>query len=276
MKSSTTDLSHRLIHIIPFGILLCANSSIAAQSPEWQLGAGLGAFNFRLYPGASNSNTYVLPLPYFTYSSKLLEIDRGIRALMPSDSNWQLDLSADFGLPVNSTDSEARRGMPNLDAIVQIGPSLEYTFNANKTDAQQLRIEFPLRTAISVDIEQQANQGWIFEPRLVYEKNRIGRAGLFVNAKIGVRYATQDYHAYYYDVAPAYTTLQRATFNSESGYSGLVMDLRGTWRKNDVLFWGLLRYQNLNHAVIEHSPLVEDKNYFFFSIGISWILATSL
>jgi len=255
-------------------ILFCSHAT--ALEPQWQLGAGIGAVDLRLYPGSKESKIYVLPVPYFTYTSSILEISHGIRGLLPSNSDWYVDFSADFGLPVNSDDSSARAGMPDLDATLQIGPSLEYSITGSRTGAQEFRLELPLRTAISIDADQQGNEGWILEPRLVYEKRRIGRSGLYAKAKAGLRYATQDYHAYYYDVDPAYVTPQRSLFESEKGYSGLVIDLHATWRQNDVLFWGILRYQNLNHSAIENSPLVEDKDYYFMGIGITWILAASL
>ena len=250
-------------------------SNALAQEKQWQLGAGVGALDFNLYPGSRQTKTYVLPLPYFTYRSEFLEIDRGIRGLFPSDSDWYIDVSADFGLPVDSDDSQVRKGMTNLDAILQIGPSLEYTIMGKRNTKNEFRLELPLRTAIAVDIDNQTNEGWILEPRLVYEKQRSGRSGLFAKARVGLRFATQSYHAYYYDVKSEFVTPQRSAFESDKGYSGLVMDFRAAWRQNDVLFWGILRYQNIDHTAFEDSPLVEDNNYYFMGFGITWILAAS-
>jgi MipA family protein len=269
------SIASRLSTILLSGALLFFCVSSAAQEPEWQLGAGLGVVDFRLYPGSNDNKIYVLPLPYFSYTSKFLEIDRGIRGLLPFGPNWKLDISADFGLPVASEDSVVRAGMPNLDAIIQIGPSLEYSVVGNCFESEHIKLELPLRTAVSVDVDHQLNQGWIVEPRLVYEKHRSGRSGLYAKVKLGLRYATQDYHAYYYDVDSTYVTPQRTLFESDKGYNGLVIDLHTTWRQNDILFWGILRYQNLKHSVIQDSPLVEDHNYYFLGLGITWLLASS-
>jgi len=43
-----------------------------------------------------------------------------------------------------------------------------------------------------------------------------------------------------------------------------------------VIYFALLRYQNLNGAVFEDSPLVETENYFFLGVGVTWVLAQSL
>jgi MipA family protein len=272
MTINTPHLLRQLA--ITFG-LITFSSGIAAQQPEWQLGAGAGVIDFRLYPGSRDNKTYLLPLPYFTYLSKYLEVDRGLRGLFPFDSNWYLDVSADFGLPVKSDDSAARLGMPNLDAVIQIGPSLEYTIDGKRSSTREFRFELPLRSAIALDIEQQTNEGWIAEPRLVYEQRRSGRTGLNAKARAGLRYATQSYHAYYYDVNTSDVTPQRSLYQADQGYSGLVVDISAAWRHDNVLIWGILRYENLNHGVIDDSPLVEDKHYYFIGLGVTWILASS-
>lgn len=252
--------------------MLCYTGALA-QETRWELGAGVGVLDFRLYPGSRQTKTYLLPLPYFTLRSKYLEIDRGIRGLLPSNSDWYLDISADFGVPVDSEDSPVRSGMPNLDANIQVGPSLEYSITGGHKQLREFRLELPLRSVITVDTDSLANEGWIFEPRLVYERRRTGRSGLFAKARAGLRFATQDYHAYYYDVAPEFVTSQRSLFESDKGYGGFVLDLRASWRQDDVVLWGLVRYQNLTNSVFENSPLVEDTNYYFVAAGISWVFA---
>ena len=250
-------------------------SNVFAIEEQWQLGGGIGVLDFRLYPGSRQTKTYVLPLPYFTYQSEYLEIDRGIRGIfsLDPDSDWYMDISADFGVPVDSKDSAVRAGMKNLDAIIQFGPSAKYTLRGHRSAERELRLEFPLRTAISVDIQNPRNEGWILEPRLVYEKRRAGNTGLYAKARLGLRYASQDYHSFYYDVTPSDVTPQRSAFETDKGYSGLLVDLRAAWRKDDILYWGIIRYQNLNNAVYENSPLVEDNDYYFIGVGITWILA---
>jgi len=255
-----------------FLFIVLPGSSVFAKNTKWELGAAVGALDFRLYPGSRQTKTYVLPLPYFTLRNEYLEIDRGIRGILPSDSDWYLDISADFGLPVDSDDSLVRTGMPNLDAILQLGPSLEYSIIGGRKKAEELRLELPLRTAISIDTDDIANRGWLIEPRLVYEKRRTARTGLFVKARAGLHYATQDYHAYYYDVTADFVTPQRSLFESDKGYSGLVLDLRAAWRQHDVMFWSIVRYQSLSRAVYKQSPLVEDNDYFFVGVGITWVL----
>jgi len=249
--------------------------SAHAQKSKWELGGGIGTLDFRLYPGSKQSNYYIVPLPYMTYSNKYVQIDRGIRGILTSSERWKLDISADFGLPVNSSNSDVRQGMENLDPVIQFGPSLEYTFTGDYKSKDEVRLEVPLRSAIIANSDNVHNVGWLIEPRLVYEQRRIGKSGLFYKLRTGLRYASKDQHAYYYDVDQTFVTPDRELFQSDEGYSGFLLDLRATWREDNMLFWGIARYQSLSGAAFEDSPLVEDENYFLIGMGVTWIFMSS-
>jgi outer membrane scaffolding protein for murein synthesis (MipA/OmpV family) len=101
-------------------------------------------------------------------------------------------------------------------------------------------------------------------------------AGLAWQMTAGVRYASASYHAYYYDVPVAFATATRAQFSAGSGFSGGFADVTAAWREDSMIYWAFVRYQNLSGAVFENSPLVEQKDYYFFGLGLSWIFAHSL
>lgn len=243
---------------------------------EWELGAGLAGFDIPLYVGSSQSKQYLLPVPYAKLTSRYLEIDEGVRGFLFTSPNIRLDISADLGIPVSSDDSNVRKGMPDLNTVFQFGPSVEITLSGSRLDKYELRLELPLRTAIATDIKNTENIGWIFEPRFTYEKRRQNKQGASYSVTLGLQYATRDYNDYYYDVEVQYVTSERAFFESDKGYGGVFTDIVAGWREGGVIFWGLLRYRNLNNAVFENSPLVEEKNYFLFGAGITWVFAQSL
>jgi outer membrane scaffolding protein for murein synthesis (MipA/OmpV family) len=247
-----------------------------AQKLEWELGGGLAAFDVPLYVGSSQSKQYLLPVPYIKLSAKYLEIDEGIRGFFFTSPNVRLDISADLGVPVSSDDSDVRKGMPDLDTVLQFGPSLEISLVGDRHSNKELRLELPVRTAIATDIKNTENIGWIFEPRVSFEKRRRNKQGLSYSATLGLRYTTREYNAYYYDVEQQFVTPERAFYESDKGYSGAVTNLAAGWREDDVIYWAVLRYRNLNNAVFEDSPLVEEKNYYLFGVGIIWVFAQSL
>jgi outer membrane protein len=255
--------------------IFCTYSS-SAQELKWELGAGLAAFDIPLYVGSAQNKQYLIPVPYVKLKSEYLEIGEGVRGFLFTSPTMRLDISADAGVPVRSEDSAVRQGMPNLNTVLQLGPSLEITMSGSRTGLNELRLEFPVRVALATDIKNTENAGWVFEPRFTYEGRREHKQGIAYAATFGLRYATRDYHAYYYDVDPVFATPQRPAFASDKGYSGLITNLIASWRDDDVLYWATLRYRNLNNAAYENSPLVEVKDYYFFGVGVTWIFATSL
>ena len=249
---------------------------ITLVRPQWDLGIGAGAFRYHLYPGAKQTTDLVLPAPYFTYRSPNFEIDRGIRSFLYRSEKAVLDISADFGLPVDSDDAVAREGMPDLDLMLQIGPSIEFLLNDARRSYFDIRFEVPVRLAFITDFSYVDSIGYMVEPRFSFNHRRIARTGLSHRTTFGVKFATDDFHAYYYDVAPEYATASRSAYQSDGGFSGSFVNYRISYKSNDVIYWLILRYQSLRGAAFEDSPLVEQNDYFFAGVGFAWIFASSL
>jgi outer membrane scaffolding protein for murein synthesis (MipA/OmpV family) len=259
--------------------LLCSVSSAATEHDrklQWEVGASIAALDIPLYPGSSESKQYLLPLPFLVLRSHFLDIDEGIRAKLFRSKDVHLNLSADFGVPVSSKDSDVRAGMPNLDTVLQVGPSLEISLSGARKKTHHLRLELPARLAFATDFGMVDNLGWIAEPRLTYETRRPFKTGFAWQLTAGLRYASADYHAYYYDVPAAFATPARPAFQSAGGYSGLFSDLIVNWRQQGQIYWALLRYQNVAGAQFAGSALVQQKQYYFLGFGMTWIFASSI
>lgn len=258
-------------------LLLCFITSNAyAGETFWELGAGVSAFNTALYPGSSEDDNFVIPFPYFRIKSDNFEVDDGVRSFLFESADYRLNISGGFGVPVNSEDSIARSGMPDLDVVLQVGPSLEVIFSGGRKEPHEFRLELPLRAAIATDLSSADNIGWIFEPRLSYETLRPFKSGFAYQIRGGLRYSSEKYHAYYYDVPAAFTTAQRPEYHADAGYGGAFIDIMSNWRQNDFIYFAFIRYQNLDGTAFEDSPLVEDTNYLSLGIGMMWIFADSL
>ena len=242
----------------------------------WELGAGVLGLNLPQYPGSSDNTAYVIPFPYLRLESKYLDVDRGIQGKLLHTSRLRFSVSGDLGVPVKSDDDTVRRGMPDLDLVLQLGPSLDVIFNANKPKRREFRLELPLRLAIASDGHSTRNTGWLFEPRLSYEAKRLNRAGWSYEFLAGFRFATEKYHNYYYEVAPQYATAERPQYTTSGGYSGAFTELVASWRRRDLIYFAWLRYQDIGSAVYADSPLVEQDDYFLIGVGLNWILAESL
>ena len=260
-------------------LLLCctALSSIAqAGEAEWELGIGITAMDIPYYPGSAENKSYVFPIPHILYRSEKLEIDNGIDATFLKTQRIRLNLSADLAVPVNSKDSTARNGMPDLDLVIQIGPTLEITLAGGRFKPRHLRLELPVRAAVATDFGSAEHVGWVFEPRVTYESRRPYKTGFAHLISAGLRFSSQELHEYYYDVKPTFVTPVRPAFESAAGYSGLFLDYIANWRTDELIYFALLRYQNLAGAAYEDSPLIEQEDYLLVGVGVTWVFARNL
>lgn len=252
------------------------NTDESKNKAQWELGIGLAVMDIPFYPGSSQSKTYVFPIPHFLYRSERLQIDNGLDATLFKTPRVRFNLSADFGVPVNSQDSDARVGMPDLDTVIQFGPSLEITLAGGRFKPDHLRLDLPLRAAIATDLSSAESVGWIFEPRLTYETRRPYKTGFTYLVSGGLRFSTEDLHQFYYNVDAQFVTPERSQFDAQAGYSGLFVDYIANWRSESFIYWALLRYQNLQGAAFEDSPLVEQNDYLLIGAGVTWVFATNL
>jgi outer membrane scaffolding protein for murein synthesis (MipA/OmpV family) len=253
-----------------------ARAEFQLPKMEWEIGAALAALQIPLYPGSADHRQYLLPLPYVKVHSEFLDIDEGIRARLFGTTDVRLSMSADLGVPVRSQDSLVRKGMPNLDTVFQLGPLFEMTLAGSRDSAWELRFELPARFAFATDVKTVHSLGWIYEPRFSYQTRRSSNAGFQWKLTAGLRYASETYNGYYYDVPPVFAIATRPQFTSGSGYGGSFADVIASWREDELIYWSYLRYQNLSGAVFANSPLVEQKNYYFLGVGVTWIFAHSL
>jgi len=258
------------------GILIIVFScKVNAMENRWELGIGTTAFNLPLYPGSADDKSFIIPFPFFRIQTEYFEVNEGVRSFFFETPDIRLNISADLGVPVSSDDSATREGMPDLNTVIQIGPSLEFIFSGGRRQPHEFRFELPLRSAIATDIKSSENIGWVLEPRITYETLRPFKIGFAYQLTAGLQYSSKEYHAYYYDVAESLSTSQRSAYTSDKGYSGFFTDLVINWREDDLIYFAFTRYKNLHNSSYEDSPLVEDMSYFSIGFGIAWVFASN-
>ncbi|MDN5870828.1 MAG: MipA/OmpV family protein [Nitrococcus sp.] len=239
------------------------------ELPLWEVGLGVAPIVFSNYRGADQQTTYVLPLPYIIYRGNLLKVDRsGPRGVLFDTERLELNISFDVAPPVDSNDNDARAGMDDLDATVQIGPILKVQLTEEDADLP-LRLNLPLRTVIATDFTHVEHVGWVLHPQMWLDLPKLHGWGTSIG--VGPIFADEGYHDYYYGVSPDFATASRPAYKGKAGYSGSSV-LMGTSRRFGPLWVGaFLRYDNLTGAAFEDSPLVETKHAFIAGAGIAWI-----
>ena len=136
-----------------------------------EFGVGVGAVHFPDYPGAEEVRTLVLPFPYVVMRNRYLDVNRDhIRGKLFKDDRFSLDV--DFGgqVSVDSSDTQERRGMPDLDWLGEVGPSLRYHAWRDAEDQTHLDLVLPLRVAVSAQGLTLHHRGWVTGPRAEWHK----------------------------------------------------------------------------------------------------------
>ncbi len=235
--------------------------------PLWELGVLGGAAATPAYPGADRHARRALLIPYVIYRGPVLRADgSGIDARVLRSERLELDVGAALSLPAQSEAVPARRGMPDLDWLVEFGPRLKVGL-ARFDGAGALRLELPLRAVF--EGRALRRQGWSFEPRLVYETGRRGAWG--IDASVGLMAGDRRLHDYFYQVQPPYATPQRPAYEARAGLLMARAGLSG-WRAlgQDWRLFGLLRYDNYGAAANRASPLFRQRGGVSAGIGFTW------
>ena len=238
--------------------------------PKWELGAGLAVFNLPDYPGADQSRSYVLPFPYVIYRGERVKADReGLRGLLFEHRLWDLDISAGGSLPVNSEDNAARDGMDDLDFSFELGPSLR--LKLHDVPAESLQLRFNLRALLAVDGFPAMNyEGWVLNPELRWRQYLTEE--LSWGANLQLRYGSEDYHHYFYGVAPRFATLSRPAYQAEAGYNSTSAGLNLRWHANaDWRISAAINYIDLHDASFNDSPLFKKNSGAYFSLSVARI-----
>lgn len=249
--------------IKPLVLLLTSLSALYAQAetaaepqPKWQFGLGLGSQTLADYRGSSYYQTQFLPIPFVMYNGDYLKIDRdGARGDYRWSDQLEFNISADAALNGDSEDNPLRAGMPQLNSAFEIGPSVNWAFmGSTMNDGWSLRL--PLRSVYTFGSEGFGHQGYTFSPKLTWRKPMFSWIG---SLNLGPMWASEDYHDYYYSVAPAFATTSRPAYQARAGYSGFMGKI--SLKRNFGHYWlgAFIRADVLNGAVFLDSPLVEEK-----------------
>ena len=244
--------------------------SFTTKKPLWEAGVGIGGIFIPDYRGSNEHRAIISPVPYFVYRGDKLKVDRrGVRTLVYESGNFEINMSADVGIPVDSEKNIARTGMPDLDAALLLGPSLDYELFDNENGI--LTLKLPVQYAIATDFKKTHAEGWFSYPHINYRNTENGSLGI----AIGPTFATKDYHDYYFGVANQFATPQRPEYQASGGYSGIRISTVYNIRLKEYWIGTFIRYENYRNAAIEDSPLVKQNYSLMIGTGFSYVFLDS-
>jgi outer membrane scaffolding protein for murein synthesis (MipA/OmpV family) len=257
--------------------VLVLTPAYGQEVPFWEFGVGLGAFSFPDYLGSDKRRNWLLPLPYVTYRSERINVDReGASGRLFKADRVRLEVSLSGSVPVDSDDNAQRENMPNLDPVVEFGPALQFDLYRTPAERDRLFLELPLRGAFSVAFDEFRHIGWVSNPNIRYErKPRTDRGRWTMTASFGPLFGDRRYHRYVYAVEPRFATPDRPEFSTSGGFGGWRFSAGFSRRSGDFWYGAFIRYYNLTGAKFSDSPLVETDHSLVAGFGVAWVFARS-
>lgn len=256
-----------------------AQSDDDEAPPLWEFRfAAFGRYS-PAYPGASKQDLTLLPLPYPVYRGSRLrfgeDFDRFAEGRVVRRRRVRLNVNFNVNFGEDSEDLAVRRGMPDLDLMLEIGPELEINLNDRDPAEGALFLALQARAGISFD-GGSSGRGYVFSPQLEYQLDQAFGTRNDLLFRWTPTWVSEDYADYYYEVLPAFETVGRSAFNASSGYLGSEFRVGLERQINDRLrFDGSVRLWINNGAKNGASPLFEDDHGLGLQAAFIWTLGSS-
>ena len=253
------------------------SNALCEEKPLWELGIGAAFLMMPDYRGSNETHAYLLPYPYAVYRGGILRVeDRRISGRIFKSDRILIDASGYGTVPVNSDDNEAREDMPDLDPTFEFGPSMRIKILDSKEHKYRLGVALPVRAVFSTDFSRVRYEGFIFSPRLNFEKeDLIPGLGIELGVSTGPMFADSGYHEYFYEIEPAYARANRRAYAAGGGYSGSTLSVGLGKKFKSFIFHAFISADLLQGAVFEDSPLVKTKTSWMGGITVTWVFLKS-
>jgi MipA family protein len=209
------------------------------------------------YPAAGQSHLRPVVLPWLIYRGDLLRSDdRGVRGHVYRSQDLEFTLNLSGALGSRSSENDARQGMPDLDYLGEIGPSLRWVAWRDGENRSRLVVETPVRAVFGTDLERIRFRGFVFAPEVALERADLGFRGARARIGFGPILASGLLMDYWYEVKAEYARPGRPAYDASGGYLGLRLQYSYRVPVTDRLSVTLGgRLENFSGATNEDSPL---------------------
>jgi MipA family protein len=244
--------------------------------PLWELGVAAGGSYSPDYPAADKNSLHGLALPYVIYRGDLLRLgkDSIAKGVFIDNDYIELNVSLAASFNANSSDNNARRGMPDLDYLGEIGPQLK--IKLGELYGGKAELQLPVRAVLSTDFSRVDHRGYLINPRFYYEWQNIFNSSIDMDSSIGSSFATKKLHEYFYRVEPRFAMATRPVYEAGGGYLGSKITLGLSYGITDrvrAYVGGQVGYYG--GAANEDSPLFRQKVNSSIHVAFTWSIFQS-
>jgi len=251
---------------------LSVASAVAERKPLFELRLAGGAGYIPDYPAAGQNHFNGIVLPFPIYRGDFIRSDsKGLlRGRIIHNQNFELDVSLSGSLDADSDNNDARRGMPDLDYMAEVGPRIQWTF-ARAARWARMDLEFPFRAVFSTDFSSVEHRGFLFEPQLAYQHENFFDTGTKLKLGLSTIFADEDLQDYFYQVDAAFVTAARPAYDGQAGYLGSrlrLLLLHPVGKRLQLFVAGDLHSHH--GAANENSPLYQEDFTYGAGTGLIW------
>ena len=251
----------------------CAGAGTgAAEKPLFELGVVGGGGYLPDYPAAGQNHFNGIALPFPIYRGDFFRSDsKGLlRGRLIHGRDFELDVSLSGSLDADSDDNDARRGMPDLDHMAELGPRIQWTI-ARAAKWAKIDIELPLRAVFSTDFSSIEHRGYLAEPQIAYQHGNLFESGLKFKLGLSTTFASEGLQDYFYQVDAPFVAGNRALYDAEGGYLGSRVRLSLLYPLGRQLKMFMIGELNSHHgAANEDSPLFREGLNYGGGLGLIW------
>ena len=262
----------KIIPVLGAIVLLSVITALAEQKPLVELGVAGGVGYVPDYPAAGQNHFNGIALPFPIYRGDFIRSDsKGLlRGRLIHSQNFELDVSFSGSLDADSDDNDARRGMPDLDYMAEVGPRLQWTF-ARAARWARMDLELPVRAVFSTNFSSVDHRGFLVEPQLAYQHENFLDTGAKLKLGLSTIFADEDLQDYFYQVDVPFVTAVRPAFDGQAGYLGSrlrLLFLRPASKRLRLFVAGDLHSHH--GASNENSPLYGEDFTYSTGAGLIW------
>ncbi|AZZ37178.1 hypothetical protein CIK05_10390 [Bdellovibrio sp. qaytius] len=189
---------------------------------ELELGVGYAYGSVADYPASNEYSNKFLTIPLIIYRGDVLKSDQdeGTRAELFKSTELEINLSFGARFNSDSDNNKTRAGMPNLNYMLETGPSLNYKLWRNPK-VSLLTLQIPLRLTFETDFRKTDFLGFVFEPELRFQKLNFLVPNLTATTSVAVELFSERVANYYYQVENIYATNERQAYDARGGLSSV-------------------------------------------------------
>ena len=245
--------------------------------PLWELGVGVLPFRLNHYRGSPDQKNFVFPLAAYTYRGKNVEAESGyVRGHIVKFDKFTIDLSFSLGINVNNDSNDLRSGMDNLDPTFELGPMIRYYLWKSEDGQRFINLEMPYRAVYTTNLQYIDHIGYYSIPYINFLNRGSDKTfGWTSEVSLGVQYGSSGFHNHFYGVNLNDVTSRRTYYHAERGYSGTQLALVLSKRIKNFLIVPFLRYDYLDGAVYNESPLYKSPHYTMYGLSLIWYFSKS-